>query len=54
MIEPFDKQILEASKEAGNYNFLTMCKNNLNMQRYLSYNDLAERRDWGVYETVSA
>ncbi len=51
MIEPFDKQILKASKEAGNYNFLHMCKNNLNMQRYASYNDLADVVNWGVYET---
>ncbi len=50
-IEPFDKQILRASKEAGGVNFLHMCKDDLNMKRYESYNDLADVVNWGVYET---
>lgn len=50
-IEPFDKQILKASKEAGNINFLHMCKHNLNMKRYETYVDLADVVNWGVYET---
>lgn len=51
MIEPFDKEILRASKEAGCYNFLHMCKDHLNMQRYESYGGLADVVNWGVYET---
>ena len=50
-IEPFDKQILQASKEAGGVNFLHMCKNGLNMKRYETYNELADVVNWGVYET---
>lgn len=51
VIEPFDKEILKASKEAGCINFLHMCKNNLNMKRYESYNGLADVVNWGIYET---
>lgn len=51
MIEPFDKEILKASREAGGYNFLHMCKDHLNMKRYESYGDLADVVNWGVYET---
>lgn len=50
-IEGFDKQILKASKEAGGVNVLHMCKHNLNMNRYETYNDLADVVNWGVYET---
>lgn len=50
-IEPFDRQILKASKEAGGVNFLHMCKNGLNMKRYEGYNDLVDVVNWGVYET---
>lgn len=49
-MEPFDKQILQVSKEAGNVNVLHMCKNNLNMNRYASYADLVDIVNWGVYE----
>lgn len=51
IIEPFDKEILAASKEAGGINFLHMCKDNLNMKRYESYNSLADVVNWGVCET---
>ncbi|SHK48550.1 uroporphyrinogen decarboxylase [Anaerocolumna jejuensis DSM 15929] len=51
VMEPFDKQILNTAKEAGLINFLHMCKNNLNMERYASYNELADVVNWGVYET---
>lgn len=50
-IEPFDRQILKASKEAGGVNFLHMCKNGLNMKRYEGYCDLVDVVNWGVYET---
>lgn len=50
-IEPFDKQILQASKDCGGYNFLHICKDGLNMNRYQSYKDLVDVVNWGVYET---
>lgn len=50
-IEPFDRQILQVSREAGGVNFLHICKDGLNMQRYASYNDLADVVNFGVYET---
>ena len=50
-IEPYDKQILRAVKEADGDTFLHMCKNNLNMNRYATYGDLADVVNWGVYET---
>ncbi len=50
-IAPLDKEILKASKEAGNINFMHMCKDGLNMERYASYADLADVVNWGVYET---
>ena len=51
IIEPFDKEILRASKEAGAYNFLHMCKDHLNVKRYKSYEALTDVVNWGVYET---
>lgn len=50
-IAPFDRQILQAVKDAGGYNFLHMCKDGLNMNRYASYNGLADVVNWGIYET---
>lgn len=50
-IAAFDKEILRASKEAGAVNFLHMCKDGLEMERYASYADLADVVNWGVYET---
>lgn len=50
-IEPFDKQILRAAKDAGIYTILHMCKDGLDMKRYASYADLADIVNWGVYET---
>lgn len=49
-IEPFDKQILQAVKEAGGYVFLHICKDGLNMQRYASYKELCDVVNWGIYE----
>lgn len=49
-IAPFDKQILQAVKEAGGYTFLHMCKDGLNMQRYASYRELCDVVNWGIYE----
>lgn len=51
MIEPFDLEILKASREAGGRNFLHMCKDHLNMKRYEAYGPLADVVNWGVYET---
>lgn len=50
-IAPFDKQILSAAKQAGAYNILHICKENLNMERYIHYATLADVVNWGVYET---
>ncbi len=50
-IEPFDKQILQVAKEHGSCNFVHICKENLNMDRYRSYADLIDVANWGVYET---
>ena len=49
-VEPFDRQILTAIREAGGDIFLHICKNNLNMQRYRNYQDLCDVVNWGVYE----
>ncbi len=50
-IEPYDLRILQAARDAGLYNFLHICKENLNMQRYANYADLVDVVNWGVYET---
>lgn len=49
-VEPFDKQILTAVKEAGGYSILHICKDHLNMARYSSYSDYSDIVNWGVYE----
>lgn len=49
-VEPFDRQILTAIREAGGDIFLHICKNNLNMHRYRNYQDLCDVVNWGVYE----
>ena len=49
-VEPFDRQILTAIREADGDIFLHICKNNLNMQRYRNYPDLCDVVNWGVYE----
>lgn len=50
-VEPFDHQILKAIREAGGDIFLHMCKEDLNMDRYKSYQDYCDVANWGVYET---
>lgn len=49
-IEPFDCQILKAIKESGTYSFLHMCKENLNLNRYVPMLDFVDVVNWGVYE----
>lgn len=49
-IEPLDRQILSAIREAGGYVFLHMCKDGLNMNRYASYAQDVDVVNWGVYE----
>lgn len=49
-IEPFDKIIMGAIKEAGGYCFLHICKDQLNMERYRNYGAYADVVNWGVYE----
>ncbi len=48
-IEPMDKQIMSAVREAGGYVFLHICKDGLNMERYASYADFCDVANWGVY-----
>lgn len=48
-IEPFDKQVLSAIREAGGYVFLHICKDRLNMERYASYAEYADVVNWGVH-----
>ncbi len=50
-VEPYDKQILAAIREAKGDIFLHMCKENLNMERYRSYQDYCDVANWGVNET---
>lgn len=50
-IEPLDKEVLGAVKQAGGRTMLHICKENLNMARYAGYAPLADLVNWGVYET---
>lgn len=50
VIEPLDKRIIKAIKEAGGYVILHICKGPLNMERYRGYSDYADAVNWGVYE----
>ncbi len=49
-IEPFDRQILTAIKASSAYSFLHMCKENLDLARYVPVLDLVDVVNWGVYE----
>ena len=49
-IAPMDKQIMKAIKDAGGYCFLHMCKDQLNMYRYKTYQENCDVVNWGVYE----
>ena len=49
-IEPFDRQILSAIKEAKAYSFLHMCKEDLKLKRYLAVMEFVDVVNWGVYE----
>lgn len=49
-IAPLDKMILAATKEAGGHNFLHMCKDKLNLNRYRTYGEYTDVVNWGVYE----
>lgn len=49
-MEPFDKQIMSAIREAGGNVLLHICKDGLNMRRYASYGSFADVVNWGVYE----
>lgn len=51
LIAKHDQQILTVSKASGCFNFLHMCKDGLNMNRYQSYRELADVVNWGIYET---
>ncbi|MDD3335531.1 MAG: uroporphyrinogen decarboxylase family protein [Eubacteriales bacterium] len=49
-VEPFDRQILTAAREAKGDVLLHICKENLEMSRYRNYGDLCDIVNWGVYE----
>jgi uroporphyrinogen decarboxylase len=49
-IEPFDRQILKAIKDAGGYSFLHMCKDGLDLNRYTTVLKYVDVVNWGVYE----
>lgn len=49
-IEPFDKKILKAIKEKNGYSVLHICKDNVDLDRYKSYENLIDVLNWGVYE----
>ena len=49
-ILPFDRQILSAIKKANAYSFLHMCKENLDLSRYVPLLDLVDVVNWGIYE----
>lgn len=49
-IEPFDKKILKAIKEKNGYSILHICKDNVDLNRYKSYENLIDILNWGVYE----
>jgi len=50
MVEPFDKMIMTAIREAGGYCFLHICKDQLNVERYKTYGKYVDVVNWGVYE----
>lgn len=50
VIEPLDRQILNAAREAGGHTLLHICKNNLEMSRYAKYGELSDIVNWGVFE----
>lgn len=49
-VEPYDRQILSAIREAGGDIFLHMCKENLEMNRYRNYQEFCDVANWGVHE----
>ena len=49
-IAPLDKMILTSVKEAGGHNFLHMCKDKLNLERYRTYDEYTDVVNWGIYE----
>lgn len=49
-VAPYDIQIMKAVKEAGGYNFLHMCKDGLDLSRYLPYMPYTDVVNWGIYE----
>ncbi len=51
LLAPLEKQILQTIKSRNVYSFLHICKEDINMERYESYAELADVINWGVYET---
>lgn len=50
-VAPFDLQVLKLIKSRGGYVTLHMCKDNLNMRRFVPYAPYADIVNWGVVET---
>lgn len=50
IIKPLDLKIMKSIRDAGGYCFLHICKDGLNMERYLGYEEYADVVNWGVYE----
>ncbi len=50
LIEPLDRQVLSAVRQAGGHVFLHICKEKLVMERYRAYGDLVDVVNWGVFE----
>ncbi len=48
-VEPLDKQVLNATLEAGGQNLLHMCKDNLSLNRYSRYEGLYVMANWSVH-----
>jgi len=48
-IEPLEKEILSNIKSNG-YSILHICKDNLNLNRYVNYTKYSDIINWGVYE----
>ncbi len=51
IIEPLDKTILTAVKEKDGYNIFHICKDNIDLGWFKTYEELIDVVNWGVYES---
>ena len=49
-VAPYDIQIMKAVKDAGGYCILHMCKDGLDLSRYLPYMPYTDVVNWGIHE----